>query len=184
MTRLKWMQDLIERAVNNKPCLLLDAYCGVNYSPYYNLMYHLAWNMGHCLAVELGVETGRGCYSMLLDSRAVVIGIDCHETEQAHKLALECNRFVYLVQSSLVIPDAILRHKCIHILHIDTEHSYANAKQEFEAYKPYLADDAVILFDDTHAMDDGVLKFVNELPHEKIVDDRLHPICGFAVVLL
>ena len=71
----------------------------------------------------------------------------------------------------------------INLLHIDTEHSYAMAKAEFEAYKPYLAKGAYVLFDDLHAMDDDVLMYFDELDYYKIQDDRLHPICGYGILI-
>jgi hypothetical protein len=40
----------------------------------------------------------------------------------------------------------------------------------------------VVLFDDLHAMEDAVIYFFNELPYEKIEDDRLHS-CGYGVMI-
>ena len=39
------------------------------------------------------------------------------------------------------------------------------------------------MFDDTHAMDDGVLKYLNTLPYFKIVEDRLHDSCGYGILI-
>ena len=52
-----------------------------------------------------------------------------------------------------------------------------------EAYKHLLINGAVVLFDDTNAMEGEVLRYVNELPYDKIVDDRLHPSCGYAGII-
>jgi len=39
------------------------------------------------------------------------------------------------------------------------------------------------MFDDLHAMDNGVLKAFYELPYPKIQDDRLHPVNGYGVLI-
>ena len=71
----------------------------------------------------------------------------------------------------------------IDVLHIDTEHSYSQAKAEFEAYEPFLNDGAVVLFDDLHAMEDSVLEYFNTLDYPRIHEDGLHPVCGYGVLL-
>lgn len=80
------------------------------------------------------------------------------------------------------VPEAIKSHS-ISLLHIDTEHSYAMAKAEFEAYQPYLMKPAVVIFDDLHAMENDVLRYFMELPYPKIQDDRMHPQTGWGVML-
>lgn len=57
------------------------------------------------------------------------------------------------------------------------------AKAEFEAYKPYLKPGAVVLFDDLHAAEDSVLEYFISLPYPKIQEDRLHPGCGYGVMI-
>jgi len=71
----------------------------------------------------------------------------------------------------------------IALLHIDTEHSYSMAKAEFEAYRPLLTSPAVVVFDDLHAMGDDVMRYFVSLPYPKIIDDRMHPSCGWGVLL-
>lgn len=182
MLSIQTLQNLVRDIVDGCYPAFAQDY-GSYYSPYYALMQVLGKLLSPCVCVELGVEKGRGSYSLLVGGN-LVIGIDCQPTDDALKLTHDNPTFVYLVQPSMVVPDNILKHKTISILHIDTEHSYKNAEQEFNAYLPYLAKGSVALFDDTHAMDGGVLKFVESLPYEKIIDDRLHPICGYGVVLI
>ena len=90
------------------------------------------------------------------------------------------HNILFFQKPSMPVPIDINRP--ISLLHIDTEHSYSMAKAEFEAYRPWLANGAVVLFDDLHAMEDDVLRYFNELPYEKIQDDRLHPVCGYGVM--
>jgi hypothetical protein len=84
------------------------------------------------------------------------------------------------LMSALPVPDFI---EDVAILHIDTEHSYGNAQNEFYQYRCKLLPGAVVLFDDLHAMDNGVLRAFYELPHPKIQDDRLHPGNGYGVLI-
>jgi hypothetical protein len=131
--------------------------------------------------VELGVEKGRGVASFALGSpRARIVGYD---TTRRPEIVPLCSRFQNIdFREEPALPPKF-DELPVAVLHVDTEHSYANAKEEFNQWKPYLADRAVVLFDDTHAMDDGVKKAVDEFPYQKIFDDRLHPTCGYAVML-
>jgi len=84
--------------------------------------------------------------------------------------------------SSLPVPE-ILTGKAIGLLHLDTEHSYAQVENEWGQYQGYLSKPAIVIFDDLHAMDDDVKRFFDKLPFDKIQDDELHPSCGWGVVL-
>lgn len=178
------LKILINQAINNKPPAL-DIY-GDYYSPYYNLMYILAksW-INNGLLVELGVNKGRGLVSLAAGNRSnEVIGLDSHSWEGLISTLTFYPNAWYINLPSMPVPVPISEHKKkINLLHIDTEHSYAMAKAEFEAYKPYLAKGAFVLFDDLHAMDDDVMRYFYELPYKKLEDDRLHPSCGYGVMI-
>lgn len=154
--------------------------CGDYYSPYYYFMYLAAFAMPG-VAVELGVETGRGCASISLAGKQV-FGIDTNKRSNIDELQARFPKFVFLNQPSMPVPDSIKEHS-ISLLHIDTEHSYSMAKAEFEAYQPYLSKPAVVIFDDLHAMENDVLRYFMSLPYPKIQDDRMHPQTGWGVVL-
>jgi hypothetical protein len=176
--KLSRVAKLIERAINNNAPRQIQAVCGEHYQPYYHLFYLLARDLlpGSSI-VELGVNKGYGIYSFALGNlKAKVIGLDLN-IEPVYMLK---NIDFHLV-SALPVPGFI--NKNISILHIDTEHSYGNALNEFMQYKPYLLPGAVVLFDDLHAADDGVLKAFYELPYPKIQDDRLHPGNGYGVLV-
>lgn len=186
------IQELAAFAVDGRviPSVVKD-YCGDYYSPYYGLFFLLGKEFTDAafaddnsvppIAVELGVEGGRGS-NALLQGGMQVIGIDHNHNPGIDRLIGHKN-FTFLHQDSMPAPvEFPPKWGAISLLHIDTEHSYSMAKSEFEVYKPYLMEGAVVCFDDTNAMDGDVLKYVNELPYEKMVDDRLHPSCGFAVI--
>lgn len=176
---LKTLQSLIDKAINTEPPEFLLDY-GQYYEPYYHLMYLLAKEFKDGLAVELGVETGRASKALALGG-INVIGID-HTRHDAIKHRIkEHNNFVFVEADSIPVPE-IVQGKQISILHVDTEHTYDQPKNEFNAYKPFLIDRAIVLFDDLHAMENAVMYFFNELPYEKIEDDRLHS-CGYGVMI-
>jgi cephalosporin hydroxylase len=146
-------------------------------------MYLLAGTIQNGLLVELGVEQGRGLVSMAVASNTNrVIGFDSHLHPELSRNLKVYSNVLFFNLPSLPVP-RIITSKPISLLHIDTEHSYSMAKAEFEAYQPYLAKGAYVLFDDLHAIEDEVLTYFNELPYEKIQDDRLHPSCGYGVMI-
>jgi hypothetical protein len=172
------LANLIEIAAysdNAIPQKLIDI-CGRYYQPYYYLMYLLAKEIWLGDIVELGVSEGRGINSFAAGNPDIkVIGLDLNVSP----ISVLPNVEFHLI-SALPVPDFI---KDIAILHIDTEHSYDNALNEFMQYKPYLLPGAVVMFDDLHAMDNGVLRAFQELPYPKIQDDRLHPVNGYGVLI-
>ena len=178
------LKQLITDALDGIVPELLDIVNDIrNYSPYYNLMYLLSKSYAPCICVELGVETGRGSFALACGGPTnAVVGIDNQSCKEAMELGKILHNFTYVIQSSTPPPSFLLSKK-ISILHIDTNHTYARVEQEWDAYKPLLAEGAVVLFDDTHAENDGVMRYIKQLPYPTIFDDRLHPNCGYAVML-
>jgi hypothetical protein len=126
--------------------------------------------------VELGVNNGYGVSSFAYGNPAVkVVGLDLNVSP----IYCPPNVDFHLI-SALPVPDFI---GDIAILHIDTEHSYGNALNEFGQYKPHLLPGSVVMFDDLHAMDNGVLQAFYELPYDKIQCDKLHPVNGYGVLI-
>lgn len=173
--------NLIEMSLDLPPHPLLLDLCQVHYQPYYHLLYRLAGEYSTSQAVELGVHNGRGVGAMAMSGIERVVGIDHFRHPDLDDIQKQFSNFVFLECDSLPVPGAITG--TIDILHIDTEHSFSQAKAEFEAYEPFLEKGAVVLFDDLHAQDDGVLNFFASLPGPKIQDDRLHPTCGYGVLI-
>ncbi len=186
MITLSKVAELIEIAIENKPLMLnkISGLFGDYYSPYYGLLYLLAAEIDWGIAVELGVEKGRGSASLALGSETIrIVGLDNNVLLEIKDVVWQFPNFTFLHQPSLPPPEEYINGKCISILHIDTEHSYSMANAEFEAYEPHLLNGAVVCFDDLHAQDDAVLRYFMELPYPKIQDDRLHPVCGYGVLI-
>jgi hypothetical protein len=178
---LEWLQAIIDVVVDNPPPDMVSLWCGDYYMPYYNLLCALSFMLDpKGLAVELGVEKGRGLASLAAGSRARIVGFDTTRRSEISKLLDEFSNVEFIHGPSLPPTDL---GQPVDILHIDTEHSYSMAREEFYQWKSFLAPGAVVLFDDLHAMEDGVLRLFNELPYPKIQDDRLHPVCGYGVLL-
>lgn len=179
------LKRLVNKAVKGAPLANLSWLYQDYYSPYYLLMYLLASRIDNGLLVELGVESGRGLVSMAAaNSNNWVIGLDNNYHPQLSRNIKAYPNALFFHLPSMPVPDVISNQvRQISVLHVDTEHSYSMAKAEFEAYKPHLAKGAYVLFDDLHAQDDSVLKYFNELPYEKVQDDRLHPSCGYGVMV-
>lgn len=175
------LRKTIDKALG-KPPGNLTRILGEFYQPYYYLMYLLSFHLSNALCVELGVERGRGLVSLALGNPGnLIIGFDTVYHSEVKAILEDCPNMLFFQKPSLPVPTNIAQP--INLLHIDTEHSFAMVQAEFEAYRPRLAPGAFVLFDDLHAMEDGVLEFFNSLPYEKIQDDRLHPICGYGVLI-
>lgn len=177
MEKIEKVQNAINVAVTLPPPESIDDFCHPYYSPYYYLMGLLANDAELC--VELGIETGRGIFAMATMSHARIVGID----EKRHP---KISRVEHLAGVELYFQSstpAFDLGQPIDVLHIDTEHSETRARDEFRAWEPYLADGAVVLFDDLNAMEGGVARAFNEMPGIKIRDDRLHPVCGYGLLI-
>ncbi len=175
---IETLHRLIDEAISlPSPSKILALMGADYYQPYYSLMHLLAQEVDSGIIVELGVSNGWGINSFAYGNVDIkVVGLDLNISPVYTLQNVE-----FHLMSALPVPDFIKPN--IAILHIDTEHSYGNAKNEFGQYKPYLLPGAVVMFDDLHAMDDGVLKFFNELDYPKIQEDRLHPVCGYGVMI-
>lgn len=180
LIELTHLAGWIDTSLKKQPPKDILDLCGQYYSPYYHFMYLAAFALPG-VAVELGVETGRGSASIALAGKRI-FGIDTHKRPNIEALQARFPKFVFLHQPSLPVPEAVKEHQ-VSLLHIDTEHSYAMAKAEFEAYQPYLTRPAVVIFDDLHAMENDVLRYFMSLPYPKIHDDRMHPETGWGVLL-
>lgn len=174
----------IDKALIKVPPPPLAEICGDYYSPYYFFLWQAAGALRtRGVMVELGVETGRGLAAMAL-SDGMVTGLDHTYAPELAKVLSQFDNIQFYHGDSMPVPLELRNgDERIALLHIDTEHSYAMAKAEFEAYRPLLASPAVVVFDDLHAMDDDVLKYFVSLPYPKIIDDRMHPSCGWGVLL-
>lgn len=176
------VRTLIERAVSEpwpEQLAFIDGRC---WNPYYHLFYLIAKELGEGVAVELGVEKGRGVASLAAGSSSLeVVGIDIKHFS-ALKIVLERFPNIEFIQAP-VGPSPRAFSDGIDFLHVDASHGYGPAKNDFGAYRNYLNLGAVICFDDLHAMEDGVLRAFDEFPHPKIQEDRLHPICGYGVMV-
>jgi hypothetical protein len=179
----------IEQAAGFKPYGIIEDFCGEYYSPYYGffiLAMALPQSNRQRVAVELGCDQGRGLISLAYGGGkgATVYGIDHTRKPQIERALKLFNNIVFLQTNSNPPPGEIPDD--IYLLHIDTEHSASQARTEFEAYKHKLASPAIVVFDDLHAQagsPESVLEYFMSLPYPKVQDDRMHPTCGWGMIL-
>lgn len=168
-----------------RPTKRLLNFCGAYYSPYYNLFRLVAHDMkDEGIAIELGVDMGRGSYGFLLGGMDV-IGID--HTRKPGIAIVEHefpNNFTFLETDTLPVPKVIRANPPkIACLHVDTEHTWSMAAAEFDSYKPYLIEGAVVFFDDLNAADYDVYNYFMTLGFQRLVINELHPECGFGMII-
>ena len=177
---LDTMHRLVEQALEYPPAEV-EYRNYYKYIPYYHLFYLLVKEMVSHLpdsdrltVVELGMDEGRGAASFAAGSdRADVYGIDHTVRDPPLFSVLKKYPNIKFIHR-LCVPAQLEQFPPINILHIDTDHTYAQCKSEFEAYSPGLAPGAIVLFDDLHDDNDGLQRFFRTIPWPKIEDDRLH----------
>lgn len=153
-------------------------------NPYYRLFWLIAKTLKPDLTVELGSWRGDGSAHFAVGNPAgACIAIDIHKDSDYAGLAKLKEAVEYLPNLTFIQAwtwDAIEQvralDRTISILFIDAWHDYDHAKQDWDLYSPLLADTALVICDDiTTAFNfDGMLKFWEELPGEKFLDDRVH----------
>ena len=169
----------INKAVTKEAPVRVRKLCAPYTEPYYHLFYLLAKKSS--VVVELGVEKGRGSGSFCMGNKECqVYGLEAHRRPEIDDVISRFPNFHYLDKRSMPVPEEIPDQ--IDVLHIDTEHSYSQADSEFHAYKSRLVPGSVVCFDDTHAMESDVLRFLVTLPYPMVLDDRLHYPCGYGVL--
>lgn len=183
------MARCVEQAARWQPngVSVIADFCGEYYSPYYGFFIFAMGIPGpdrhKRTAVELGCDQGRGLISLAYGggNSSNIIGID-HTRKVGMDKALQLFPYITFIEADSDPPPPDVPDN-IYLLHIDTEHSHAQAQAEFNAYKGKLAKPSIVVFDDLHAREDDVLRYFNSLPYPKIQDDRLHPTCGWGVIL-
>src|SRR5512139_908525 len=96
------------------------------------------------LAVELGVEKGRGSAAIASGNpRLKVIGLDHTPREEWDGLHRQFPNLRCYKRASMPVPQEVINAGLrISLLHVDTEHSFAMAQAEFKAYQLYLTSPA------------------------------------------
>ena len=148
---------------------------------YYRYLYFLADKIKPKLSVELGTHTGISAACIAEGySEGKVITIDNH-----NYLREECKRrnIEYWIQDSL----ATLKRPIddINLLFIDTAHDGVRAKNEYNYWLKYMADDGIVLFDDINLNDEMKQFWASFNPTEGLKFELLvHGWAGFGVILL
>lgn len=121
-------------------------------SRYYRFLQVLAQEMQPALSVELGVCGGGGSLHLAAGySRGSVIGVDCaydHDAQIKYIINHYPNFEFWLGDSVESATEVSGRYGQAKIVFIDTIHIKQRTIDEFNAWSPYLAQDAVVCFDD------------------------------------
>lgn len=119
-------------------------------SKYYRFLYQLALYKQPELSVELGVCGGGGSFNMLQGWNGQVVGIDITNDYPTHIEFLKKHQnYAFWIGDSIEMASEIhSMYGAVDILFIDTIHTFDRTIQEFHAWHPYLAHDAVVILDD------------------------------------
>src|SRR3990167_1324887 len=121
-------------------------------SPYYRFLRLLAASLYPDLCVELGVCGGGGSLHMargVPGRRGVGVDIGVEYPEQINYILHNYPNFTFHLGDSVTsAPEIYEKYGPVGLLFVDTIHTVNRTIQEFEAWKPYLAQTAVVCFDD------------------------------------
>jgi len=154
-------------------------------NPYYRLFYLIAQALKPALTVELGSWRGDASSHFAVgnpDGR--VVAVDIHKDNDVAGLAKLNEAIDRLPNMSFIQAwswDAVevvrAMNEKIDILFIDAWHDYKYAKLEWDLYSPLLDSPALVICDDITAgyNFDGMLRFWEELPGDKFLNNDIHP---------
>lgn len=154
--------------------------------PGWGLLYHLLLSHLDKKREELIIETGTnwGCTTIILaqalidagcQGRVVTFELDPENAEKAQvnlRIAGVSERVeLHIGDSRETLPKALQHEKDIRVAFLDASHLYEDIKREFEIVLPKLANDALVIFDNTYQIaDEGenprVNGFLREIKNE------------------
>lgn len=152
--------------------------------PYFRFFYRLVREFQPKKALELGTDKASCTAHLAANPGTLVTTVDCRpaSVRNAKRLALPNVEAVH--EGSLQYAKrigALPEPPRFELLFIDTIHTPQQAWGEYEAFRPFLSPDAVVVFDDVglNAEMEGIW---NKIPGQKVRLDGLH-YTGFGAVL-
>jgi len=130
-----------------------DVYYNTDFPPsmYYRFLKLLAQEFKPKLSVELGVSGGGGSLHLAMGHTGQVVGIDFQSDHVERIKHIEQNypNFEFMLDDSVIVaPKVFQKYGKVDILFIDTDHTYERTMREFNTWKPYLSERAIVCFDD------------------------------------
>jgi cephalosporin hydroxylase len=128
------------------------------------------------LSVELGVSGGGGSLHLALGwPSGKVVGVDIayDHPENLSFIIHNCPNFELWLEDSIKSAEGVYKKNGeVDILFLDSVHTFEHTTAELKAYRPYLSDRAIVLFDDLFRPDmEGLWE---SLPGQKHRMDTLH----------
>jgi predicted O-methyltransferase YrrM len=163
--------------------------------PYYNFLFLLARLTDAFKMVELGTLHGGAAAHLAWGGSegSWLLTIDTNpDAGQWMYGNFNCAGIIKRTGDSLNPNNGILDHlkqmkennaALADIIFFDTEHTYDHTKKEFNAYRPYMSKDGIMIFDDTKISPE-MERFWSEVPEPKIELNFLHSESGFGVHLV
>jgi predicted O-methyltransferase YrrM len=154
----------LERGVENIEQARLKTGASIGY-PGWGVIYHLLLSHLDRSREEILVETGTnwGCTTIILaqalvdagcNGRVVTIELDPANAEKARAnikaAGLESRVEFHLGDSRLLLADVLSAKVGLRFAFLDASHLFQDVMKEFEIVLPKLADDALVLFDNTY----------------------------------
>jgi len=152
-------------------------------------LYHLARELKPAIALEIGIEWGTASEHLIRANSGIVVGIDVKKHRRLARLK-KYSSFIFLHSSSIatetveMVTNLVNTFGKIGLVFQDSSHHYIASCQEWELYRPLLADDAIWVCDDItpafyNTQSDppgkGMVQYFEERPgRKKLYPDVLH----------
>ncbi len=168
----EWLEELAKQAIDMSPL------SNPQFPPsrYYRFLQLLAFYLKPNLSVELGVSGGGGSLHLALGNLGgTVVGVDIEWIDEAKRATIEAmtsNFFFWSGDSAEIAENVYDEYGPVGILFIDTIHTYERTWEEYNAWYPYLSNNAVVCFDDLFRSE--MEGFWESLPEPKVRLDKLH----------
>lgn len=157
-------------------------------NPYYRLFYLIAQTLKPALTVELGAWRGdSSAHFAVGNPDGQVVAVDIHKDNDVAGLAkleeaierLDNTIFLrmWIADAVDVIKDVVIaNYGPIDICFFDGWHDFEHVSDDWNNYRPLLADKALCIFDDITAgyNFEGMIRFWDELPGEKFLNNDIH----------
>lgn len=148
---------------------------------YYHFLSKLVRRLQPKRVLELGTSIGRSALFMMVtlpeNSKLATIDIGSYLRTDLAPFAWDKRLKVIYGDDRLpnVAAEAIeFLDGGIDLLYMDSEHTYDQVAAEWEIYQLHLNNGAIVVMDDIH-LNDGLIKFWEEIKYEKIAtDEKLH----------
>lgn len=152
---------------------------------YYHLLMKLIRYYSPKAVLELGTSIGRSALHMMVElpNDSKLVTVDIGSFLRIDLLSFVDDRRLKIIFGDDLADDVvtnIVGYGPFDFMYIDSEHNYDQAINEWNVYSQHLVDGAIVVVDDI-SLNDGMIRFWNSLPYEKVDCGKSVHFSGFGL---